>query len=79
MPKVTYEQEVLIGFGNEQLMSFEVDYYLCPTDGDVVIEDYYVEAVSIDSNDYRSVEKVPNWLHDLLKSDIEDYKYEMLA
>ena len=79
MPKVTYEQEVTIGFGNEQLMSFEVDYYLCPTDGDIVIEDYYVEAVSIDSSDYRSVEKVPNWLHNLLKSDIEDYKYEMLA
>ena len=79
MPKVTYEQEVNIGFGNEQLMSFEVDYYLCPTDGDIVIEEYYVEAVMIDNNHYRTVEQVPLWLHRLLKSDIEDYKYEMLA
>jgi hypothetical protein len=79
MPKVTYEQEVLIGFGNEQLMSFEVDYYLCPTDGDVVIEEYYVEAILVDANEYRSVEKVPNWLLKLLKADIEDYKYEMIT
>jgi hypothetical protein len=79
MPQVTYEQEVSIGYLSEQLFSFEVDYYLCPTDGDVVIGDYYIAAILIDNNDYRSYEKVPNWLHDLLKNDIEDYKYEMLA
>ena len=79
MPKVTYEQEVNIGFSGDQLMSFEVGYHLCPTDGDVVIGDYYIEAILIDNNDYRSYGKVPDWLHDLLKSDIEDYKYEMLT
>jgi hypothetical protein len=78
MPKAIYEQEVNIGFDSEQLMSFEVDYSFCPTDGDVVIGDYYIEAIFIDNNGYRSVEKVPNWLHDLLISDIEDYRYEML-
>tara|TARA_R110002126_G_scaffold150831_1_gene297643 strand:+ start:886 stop:1125 length:240 start_codon:yes stop_codon:yes gene_type:complete len=78
MTQATYEQEISIGYMSGQLISFEVEYDLCPTDGDVVIEGFYAEAVLVDANDYRTVEKVPDWLHKLLEADVEDYKYEMI-
>ena len=77
MAQATYELEISIGFMGEQLISFEVDYNLCPTDGDVIIEDFYAEAVLFDANGWRSVEKVPAWMYGLLKAEVEDYKYDM--
>ena len=77
MAQVTYEHEVSIGMG-EQLISFEVDYDLDPTNGDIIIDTFYAEAVIVDSTGWRSVEKVPEWLYKILKEDVEDYKYDMV-
>ena len=77
MAQATYELEISIGFMGEQLISFEVDYNLCPTDGDVIIEDFYAEVVLFDANGWRSVEKVPAWMYELLKAEVEDYKHDM--
>jgi len=78
MAQATYEQEIAIGFMGEQLISFEVEYRLDSTNGDVIIEDFYAEAVLFDANGWRSVEKVPTWLYELLKAEVEDYKYDMI-
>ena len=78
MTQATYEQEIAIGFMGEQLMSFEVEYRLDSTNGDVIIEDFYAEAVLFDANGWRSVEKVPTWMYELLKAEVEDYKYDMI-
>ena len=77
MAQATYEQEISIGFMGEQLISFEVEYRLDSTNGDVIIEDFYAEAVLFDANGWRSVEKVPTWMYELLKAEVEDYKYDM--
>ena len=78
MAQATYEQEIAIGFMGEQLISFEVEYRLDSTNGDVIIEDFYAEAVLFDANGWRSVEKVPTWMYELLKAEVEDYKYDMI-
>jgi len=78
MAQATYEQEIAIGFMGEQLLSFEVEYRLDSTNGDVIIEDFYAEAVLFDANGWRSVEKVPTWMYELLKAEVEDYKYDMI-
>ena len=78
MTQATYEQEIAIGFMGEQLMGFEVEYRLDSTNGDVIIEDFYAEAVLFDANGWRSVEKVPTWMYELLKAEVEDYKYDMI-
>jgi len=79
MSTVIFELEVSIGYMAEQLISFEVDYRLDSTNGDVIVEEFYAEAVLFDANDWRSVEKVPTWMHELLKAEVEDFKYDMLA
>ena len=79
MATVTHEQLVSITFMGEQLISFEVDYDLDSTNGDVIINDFYAEAVLFDANGWRSVEKVPTWMHSLLKAEVEDFKYDMIA
>tara|TARA_R110000737_G_scaffold314249_1_gene323998 strand:+ start:1914 stop:2159 length:246 start_codon:yes stop_codon:yes gene_type:complete len=78
MTQATYELDIAIGFMGEQLISFEVEYNLDSTNGDVIIEDFYAEAVLFDANDWRSVEKVPTWMYELLKAEVEDYKYDMI-
>ena len=78
MTQATYEQEIAIGTWGEQLISFEVEYRLDSTNGDVIIEDFYAEAVLFDANGWRSVEKVPTWMYELLKAEVEDYKYDMI-
>jgi len=75
---IAYELSINIGFMEEQLISFEVEYELDSSNGDVIIEDFYAEAVLFDKNDWRTVEKVPTWMYELLKSEVEDYKYDML-
>ena len=77
MALATYEQEIAIGFMGEQLISFEVEYRLDSTNGDVIIEDFYAEAVLFDANGWRSTEQVPTWMYELLKAEVEDYKYDM--
>ena len=77
MAVATYEQEIAIGFMGEQLISFEVEYRLDSTNGDVIVEDFYAEAVLFDANDWRSTEQVPTWMYELLKAEVEDYKYDM--
>ena len=77
MAQATYEQEIAIGFMGEQLISFEVEYRLDSTNGDVIVEDFYAEAVMFDANDWRSTEQVPTWMYELLKAEVEDYKYDM--
>jgi hypothetical protein len=77
MAQATYEQEIAIGFMGEQLISFEVEYRLDSTNGDVIVEDFYAEAVLFDANDWRSTEQVPTWMYELLKAEVEDYKYDM--
>ena len=77
MALATYEQEIAIGFMGEQLISFEVEYRLDSTNGDVIVEDFYAEAVMFDANDWRSTEQVPTWMYTLLKAEVEDYKYDM--
>ena len=77
MALATYEQEIAIGFMGEQLISFEVEYRLDSTNGDVIVEDFYAEAVLFDANDWRSTEQVPTWMYELLKAEVEDYKYDM--
>ena len=77
MALATYEQEIAIGFMGEQLISFEVEYRLDSTNGDVIVEDFYAEAVMFDANDWRSTEQVPTWMYELLKAEVEDYKYDM--
>ena len=77
MALATYEQEIAIGFMAEQLISFEVEYRLDSTNGDVIVEDFYAEAVMFDANDWRSTEQVPTWMYELLKAEVEDYKYDM--
>ena len=79
MATVTHEQLVSITFMGEQLISFEVDYDLDSTTGDVIIWGFYAEAVLFDANGWRSVEKVPTWMHSLLKAEVEDFKYDMIA
>ena len=79
MATVTYEQEISVCFMGEQLISFEVDYRLDATNGDVIVEDFYAEAVLFDANGWRSVEKVPTWMHSLLKAEVEDFKYDMIS
>tara|TARA_R110002096_G_scaffold434060_1_gene654603 strand:+ start:2702 stop:2938 length:237 start_codon:yes stop_codon:yes gene_type:complete len=78
MTQATYELEIPIGFMGEQLISFEVEYRLDSTNGDVIIEDFYAEAVLFDVNGWRSVEKVPTWMYERLKAEVEDYKYDMI-
>tara|TARA_R110000787_G_scaffold63456_2_gene142829 strand:+ start:1356 stop:1604 length:249 start_codon:yes stop_codon:yes gene_type:complete len=78
MAQATYELDIPIGFMGEQLISFEVEYRLDSTNGDVIIEDFYAEAVLFDANGWRSVEKVSTWLYELLKAEVEDYKYDMI-
>ena len=79
MATVTHEQLVSITFMGEQLISFEVDYDLDSTSGDVIINEFHAEAVLFDANGWRSVEKVPTWMHSLLKAEVEDFKYDMIA
>ena len=79
MATVTHEQLVSVTFMGEQLISFEVDYDLDSTNGDVIINDFYAEAVLFDANGWRSVEKVPTWMHSLLRAEVEDFKYDMIA
>tara|TARA_R110000744_G_scaffold291090_1_gene401740 strand:+ start:189 stop:428 length:240 start_codon:yes stop_codon:yes gene_type:complete len=78
MATATFELEVSIGYMGEQLIGFEVDYRTCPTDGDIIIEDFYAEAITFDDNDWRFVEKVPAWMHEQLKAEVEDFKYDMM-
>lgn len=78
MATVIYENEVSVTLG-EQLISFEVSYRLDETDGDVIVEGFYAEAVLFDSSGWRSTQKVPSWMHSLLWADVEDFKYEMIA
>ena len=77
MALATYEQEIAIGTWGEQLISFEVEYRLDSTNGDVIVEDFYAEAVIFDANDWRSTEQVPTWMYALLKAEVEDFKYDM--
>jgi len=78
MSTAIYENQVSVTFMGEQLISFEVNYHLDSTNGDVIIEDFYAEAVLYDANGWRSTEKVPMWMHSLLKAEVEDYKYDMI-
>jgi len=78
MAQVTYEHEVSIGMMGEQLISFEVDYDLDSSNGDIIIDTFYAEAVIVDASGWRSYEKVPEWLYEILKDDVEDYKYDMV-
>ena len=75
---VVYESDVTI-CDHEQPVRFEVQYYLCPTDGDVVIDTFYAEAITYDKNKWCIYEKVPMWLYELLKPWVEDYKYQLPA
>ena len=75
---VNYENTVSIS-NNEQTIYFEVTYRLCPTDGDVIVETFYAEAVTYDANDWCTYEKVPMWFYEHLKDDVEDYKYNLPA
>lgn len=79
MATITYEQDISVCFMGEQLISFEVDYDLDSTNGDVIVNDFYAEAVLFDTNGWRSVEKVPQWLYSLLKAEVEDFKYDMIS
>lgn len=78
MGTVIYEQDVSM-CDAEQPIRFEVTYYLCPTDGDVIIDTFYAEAITYDANDWCFYEKVPAWLYELLKPWVEDYKYNLPA
>ena len=78
MAQVTYTRSIDIGYISEQLISFEVTYDLDASNGDIIIDTYYAAAILFDSNNWRSYEKVPDWLHKLLEADVEDYKYDML-
>jgi len=78
MAQVTYEHEVSIGMMGEQLISFEVDYDLDSSNGDIIIDTFYAEAVIVDASGWRSAEKVPEWLYNILKDDVEDFKYDMV-
>jgi len=78
MATVIYEQDIQIGFMSEQVISFEVDYRLDSTNGDIIIEDFYAEAVTVDKNGWRFVEKVPMWMYEHLKAEVEDFKYDMI-
>ena len=75
MATATYELEMQIGFTGEQLFSFEVNYRTDSTNGDIIVEDFYAEAVLFDANGWRSVEKVPAWLHKLLEEEVWESIY----
>ena len=78
MAQVTYEHGVVVGMKGEQLISFEVDYDIDSSNGDVIIDTFYAEAVIVDASGWRSYEKVPEWLYEILKDDVEDFKYDMV-
>jgi len=78
MATATYELEISIGYMAEQLISFEVEYHTDSTNGDIIVDDFYAEAVLFDANDWRSTEKVPTWMYELLKTEVEELKYDML-
>jgi len=76
MSQIEYTQSVTVGM-QEQLIAFEVDYYIDDT-GDIKIYSFYAEAVLEDSSGWVDREKVPSWMHKILEDTVEDYKYEMI-
>lgn len=63
----------------EVSLEVEVIWYPCPTDGAVVIEDFYAYHINDDEPQLRSsFERVPYWMHKILENSGELYEYSEL-
>lgn len=77
MTDTTYDLALDIGYKEEMLLNFEVDYTIDST-GDIIINDFYAYNVTKDLTGHKTFDKVPYWLHKKLETTVEDYKYEMI-
>jgi len=77
MADSTIRMDLQVGTYVDVELEIEVNWSL-NTIGEVDINDFYAYHVEVDANDHRAHERVPYWMHKIIKVELEEYHEDII-